>query len=325
MKEVEIKVSVIIPVYNVEKYLARCLDSVLCQTFRNFEVLLVDDGSTDTSGNICDRYGEIDSRVRVFHKVNGGLSDARNYALGYIKGDYVAFIDSDDYVNEKYLEILVSNAINYKADVSICNYRRVGEVDANIHEDIDNSSISMYSREESLKQVLSGEYIMQFCIACGKVYDKRIFYDIRYPKGRKFEDVAVAHLCYNLVDNVVYTDSQLYYYFQREGSIKHSGKYKDTDVIKSAYDRLLFFENYNDGKYLKECKKQYMTSLMGTYARFEDSSEDLKKKKEELYLNSKDFFKRNKKELIGLNVFTARCYFYLTAPRLYAKIVTIIM
>lgn len=324
MKENKIKVSVVIPVYNVEKYLPDCLDTVLGQSYKNIEVLVVDDGATDNSGIICDQYAQQDNRIRVFHKKNGGLSDARNYALDYITGDYIAFIDSDDYVNEQYIEVLLNNALANGADISICNYKTVEEGAPAPVDYVRDNTIRLYNKEESMNQVLHGEYIMQFCVAWCKIYKKEIFKDIRYPFARKFEDVAIAHLCYALSKKVVYSEAQLYYYLNRAGSIKNSGRFKDTDVVKSALDRLEFFENYENGKYLPECKKQYLTSLMGTYVRFAETTEELREKKKGLYSEAKAFFHNNRKEILGFNFFSVKFLFFLIAPRLYSKLLLIV-
>lgn len=324
MKENNILVSVVLPVYNVEKYLPKCLDTVINQSYKNLEILLVDDGATDSSGNICEQYAKKDNRIKVLHKKNGGLSDARNYALDYIHGEYIAFIDSDDYVNERYIEVLLRNAINYDADISICDYKTVKEEVTKPLNCIEENKTSVYTQEEAMLQILHGSYIMQFSVAWGKIYKRIIFNELRYPFGRKFEDVAVAHLCFNLTDKTVYSNSQLYYYLIRSGSIKNSGKFKDADVVKSAYDRLLFFKDYENGKYYIECKRQYMTSIMGTYARFSEATVELKKAKNELYSTFRNYYNKNKREVMGINVFSIRCILFLLTPHLYSRLVLFI-
>ena len=320
MEAKNIKVSVVIPVYNVEKFLPKCLNSVMAQSYENLEILVVDDGSSDRSGVICDEYGEKDARITVFHKENGGLSDARNYALDYVSGAYVTFIDSDDYVDERFIETLLDNAISNNAEISICNYKTVEEDDE--QNDFDKiNKIRIFSEEESMQQILYGEYIMQFSVAWGKLYKSEIFSDLRYPKGRKFEDVAIAHLCYNQIRQSVYSDAQLYFYLHRKGSIKNSGRFKDADVIKSAFDRLIFFKEYNRGRYYTEAKKQYMTAQIGTYARFAETTNELKAARKNIYEGFKTFYKENKGDVFGLNSFSMRCLLFLVAPKLYSKLI----
>lgn len=119
------KISIIVPVYNVEQYITRCIESITSQTYRNIEILLIDDGSTDNSGNICDEYQKKDSRVMTFHKTNGGLSDARNYGIKHASGQYLCFVDSDDYISKHMVEILYNNLIKYSADISACGFLTV--------------------------------------------------------------------------------------------------------------------------------------------------------------------------------------------------------
>lgn len=114
------KISIIVPIYNVEKYIEKCIQSILNQTFSDFELILVNDGSTDSCGEICDKYKKLDDRIIVIHKVNGGLSSARNAGIDIARGEYIGFIDSDDYIHEKMYEILYNNAITYNSDIVIC-------------------------------------------------------------------------------------------------------------------------------------------------------------------------------------------------------------
>lgn len=136
------RISVIVPVYNVEKYLDKCVQSILNQTYENIELVLIDDGSTDGSSKICDKYGKIDSRVKVIHKENGGLSSARNRGIDEAVGKFITFIDSDDYIHHQMLEILYEGIIKNKSDISICEYRRFDENETIEEEDYDKEVIS---------------------------------------------------------------------------------------------------------------------------------------------------------------------------------------
>ena len=139
-----ILVSIIVPVYNVEKYLERCLDSLINQTLKDIEIILVDDGSTDDSGNICDKYAKKDKRIKVIHKENGGLSDARNIGLSIANGRYLQFVDSDDFIHKQMIEILYNTIINNNADISICDFDKVYE----------NTKIKYNTKEISLNFTL---------------------------------------------------------------------------------------------------------------------------------------------------------------------------
>ena len=209
-------ISVIIPVYNVEKYLKRCIESVLKQSYVDYEVLLIDDGSTDGSGRICDQYEKLDRRIRVFHKENGGLSDARNFGLDCMHGDYLTFIDSDDYVGSDYLKILV--------DMVEKNYADIASID------IYETHGFEFVKSEDVRTVLKGKEIMSEILslkhwnisACGKIYKKQLFETVRFPIGKYYEDLMIIPYLINETSVFVFSTAKQYYYYQREGSIMHS-------------------------------------------------------------------------------------------------------
>ena len=213
-------ISVIIPVYNVEKYLNRCIDSVLEQEYNNLEIILVNDGSNDTSGYICDMYKEIDSRIKVVHKKNGGLSSARNAGLDIAKGDYITFLDSDDWVNNKYIFDLYYLLKTYNADISIGNYEEI--FNDNQEFSNDDKEIHLFDRKEAL-HALTHEFYKQMVISCGKLFNAKLFESLRFPLGKIHEDEFVAHKLYNMSELVVLTNEKYLYYWQREDSITGKG------------------------------------------------------------------------------------------------------
>lgn len=237
-----VQISIIVPVYNVEKYLKRCIDSILLQTFKDFEIILVDDGSTDKSGSICDEYSMIDNRIKVIHKENGGLSSARNIGINLAKGKYIAFVDSDDYINERMYEILYKFIEETKADIAICNYKKVNDnISFNKKINYDEINIKKFNNIEALEQI----YLMngpQFIIACNKLYKREIFKNLKYPEGRIHEDEFIAHkLLYNS-NLVIYINEELYYYYIRENSIMNSNfSIKKFDAVYAYKDRVHFF------------------------------------------------------------------------------------
>lgn len=162
MKNNQYEISIIIPVYNVEKYIEKCIDSVLEQSFKDFEIILVNDGSTDCSGIICNKYSKRDERISVIHKKNGGISSARNIALDCAKGKYITFIDSDDCISKDYIKILYNNIINQKADISICGNKRF-KLDEEINEYKLNNKISILNPEECLEN-LYGEKWLEYIV-----------------------------------------------------------------------------------------------------------------------------------------------------------------
>ena len=209
-------ISVIVPVYKVEPYLRQCVDSVLAQTYPNLEVLLVDDGSPDTCPAICDEYAEKDARVRVIHKENGGLSDARNAALDVARGDYVGFVDSDDWIAPRMFEELMATALRCRSDVTVCGY-----TESNGVRDLETKSLAahekVYAVEDAFREVLlTGEILV---IMCNKLYKRELFDGIRFPKGELFEDGAIFYKLFGRSRLIAHTGTVGYYYRKRAGSI----------------------------------------------------------------------------------------------------------
>lgn len=210
-------ISVIIPIYNVEKYLRRCVDSVLSQTYKNLEVWLVDDGSPDGCPAICDEYAERDNRVKVIHKRNGGLADARNVALDRATGDYIVCVDSDDYISTTHIEGLYKLIVDNNADVAVntsCSFLEGTEPK------LDKADSKVYTYD-SLHAVETMFYQEKFdTSAWGKMYKLELFNDVRYPKGLLFEDLPTTYKLLLKAKKVAFQNIQSYYYFLRADSIE---------------------------------------------------------------------------------------------------------
>ncbi|WP_339099687.1 glycosyltransferase family 2 protein [Candidatus Enterococcus lemimoniae] len=223
-------ISIIVPVYNVEKYLHKCVDSILSQTFSDIEVILVDDGSTDKSGEICDQYVVKDQRIRVIHKKNGGLSSARNIGLDIAVGRYIGFVDSDDYIANDMYEILYDQLIESNADLSC-----VGMIDVyenRTSELKQNKIIELVDQKQAIKLVVDGKDI--FAYAVNKLYKRDLFNDIRYPEGKIVEDAFIIIDLLLLCERIVINSEQKYFYYRRNDSItgaSFSGK--NLDIIEA--------------------------------------------------------------------------------------------
>lgn len=237
----EEKVSIIIPIYKVEKYLPRCVNSVLNQEYNNLEIILVDDGSPDRCGEICDNYAYIDSRIKIIHKKNGGLSDARNAGLEIATGEYISFLDSDDWIHEKYIQTLYYLLKKYNSDISVCNFMRTD--DENVKLDFIKENIYEYTSIEALEQ-LCGKFYVQLVISWGKLYKKSLFKTIRFPYGKIHEDEFTTYKLLYSAKKIVLTEQPLLYYWQREDSIMGEGfKLKNKlNVIEAYTERADFFE-----------------------------------------------------------------------------------
>lgn len=209
-------ISVIVPVYKVEPYLHRCVDSILCQTYSNLEIFLVDDGSPDGCPAICDAYAERDSRIRVIHKANGGQSDARNVALDAAKGAYYAFVDSDDFISTDYIATLYENLRQFDADLSAVSSQKIFSKSISKEESQKNTRICYYDTKEAVCQLLTmGDFSVE---VWGKLFKAELFEGIRFPVGELYEDLAIIFQLFLRTEKVMYVNRPLYKYFIREGS-----------------------------------------------------------------------------------------------------------
>ena len=213
-----VKISIIVPVYNVERYLGKCINSILNQTFADFELILVDDGSTDRSGYICDDYKKKDNRIKVIHKENGGLSSARNAGLDIAKEKYIGFVDSDDFINKNMYEFLYKDIKVNNSDIAICDYEEVYENEKGINYQESNSSTLVLTNIEALWKIYDKKG-WNYVIAWNKLYKKYLFDDIRFPIGKIHEDEMIAHEVLYKANKITYNNKKLYYYLQRENSI----------------------------------------------------------------------------------------------------------
>lgn len=213
------RISIIVPVYNVEEYIFECIDSILNQTFTDFELILVNDGSNDNSGNICEKYKAIDNRIKVIHKQNGGLSDARNEGLKIANGDYIGFVDSDDIISSNMYEILYNLAEKYNADISSCAMKSFSN-NLDNNSSINNGNIRMFKGQDIIKAHYEGK--LNQISACNKLYRNNLFEEIKFPKGRIYEDISIIYKLYAKCNTLVESKSDLYFYRRREGSITKS-------------------------------------------------------------------------------------------------------
>ena len=211
-------ITIIIPVYNVELYLNRCIESVINQTYKDIEIILINDGSTDNSEEICNKYAKRDKRISVINKKNGGLSDARNVGIDYSSGNYLFFLDSDDWLSKNAIEILYNNIIKYNADISIGTLKDVFSFDKLVYSNY-KDLVSLYSKEEALENLM---YMHGFGnSACGKLFKSSLFNNIRFPYRKLYEDLATVYKIFSKSDKAVLIDSEIYFYYQNIYSIMH--------------------------------------------------------------------------------------------------------
>lgn len=228
-------ISVIIPVYQVEKYLDRCVTSVINQTYANLEIILVDDGSFDSCPQLCDGWTSRDKRIKVIHKENGGLSEARNVGTKASTGEYIGFVDSDDYINPDMYLMLMDAVRKTDADIGMC-----GVVTENEDECISTETVKgtceyvVLSGEDAIIDLFTCNTYVRHA-AWNKLYKRALFDDIQFPEKRLFEDAAIMYKILSMTDKVVFIDALLYHYVQRQGSICHSAYTKES-VLHRLYN-----------------------------------------------------------------------------------------
>lgn len=234
-------ISLIVPVYKVEDYLPRCVDSILHQSFSDFELILVDDGSPDHCGEICDQYAQEDDRVHVIHQKNGGLSAARNagidWAQSYSDSQWIAFVDSDDWVHRDYLKILLSGAEKYGAQISACDFFRTDH--------FVEDSFTEYANEMCLNpEKAYVEYYGKCMTACCKLYRKELFQELRFPVGKLHEDAFVTHILTFTAKKICVCELPLYYYYTNPNSItRMKWSPKRLQEIEAHEVRLQYLKN----------------------------------------------------------------------------------
>lgn len=266
-------ISVIVPVYQVENYLNQCIESIIEQTYTNLEIILIDDGSKDNCPQICDDWSIKDKRIKVIHKKNGGLSDARNVGLDIAKGKYIAFIDSDDWVDSRYIELLYNSLIKSEADISACSIQKVYDADSVDPYNL-NPKLQLVTPKEAIKDIL---YDRRFkTVAWNKLYSKEILSGERFIVGRIHEDEFFSYKVFDKAQKLVFVDASLYKYRQRSGSIMSSSSLKHLDLLDAYLNRIKFLENnYTD--LASKDKLNFCIACINFYKDFLKSDSDLKK------------------------------------------------
>lgn len=301
-------ISVIIPVYKVEQYLHRCVESVVEQTYKNLEIILVDDGSPDSCPELCNQWRIKDSRIKVIHKKNGGLSDARNAGIEIASGKYLAFIDSDDYVDRRFIECLYSAIQKTRAQIS-CVGIQIFSDKQEVNQDTEFYQTEVFKKQEAIHNLFDSTKYCDY--AWNKLYDRRLFDNVRYPFGRKMEDIGTTYKLLDQCNLIAYCPTKLYYYYQRNDSILHSA------------DRKFFIDKYELSKerylYIKQVYPQiienycfFNTVILGCYPYL---------RQEEANYARKELMKNKKYGLLESNLKSKiRCAILILCGRLYGRI-----
>ena len=269
MWDMEALISIIVPVYNVENYLKRCLKSLIAQTYTNLEIILVNDGSTDGSGNIIREFAEKDSRFIIINKENGGLSDARNAGINIARGQFFVFVDSDDYVHPQFVELLYHTLLNTQSDIAVCQSIEVDEK----NECTFNTQKSLEKRVEVFNSVegMKFWYTSNFrtpTVAWNKIYKRELFASERFDVGKYHEDEFIMHRLFMKASRIAYLWAGLYYYLQRSESITGNRTYslKRLDVLDAYEERWEYFKKIGDTELEYLHVLQYIDVLLGCSA-----------------------------------------------------------
>lgn len=288
------KVSIIVPIYKVEKYIHKCIDSILSQTFTDFELILVDDGSPDKCGEICEQYALKDGRIKVIHKENGGLSDARNVGMEYANGIYTIFVDSDDWIETTMIEKMIKLIDKYNADIVQVGfyyaYKDYLLYDDRYHSENDKPVV--LDNFSLMKELVINERVKNF--AWGKLYKTELIKDISFEKGVLFEDVFWAHQVMQRVNQYVLSNKPLCYYLQRDDSIVSTYSTRNLDIIKGLKERHEFIEKHYPNLSDESYKLILKTSLLHHSLLLRNKDKDNEKIHRK---NIQDYINHNYKEL----------------------------
>lgn len=249
-------ISVIVPIYKVENYLQRCVDSIRNQTYTDLEIILVDDGSPDNCGFMCDNYAKEDKRIKVVHKMNGGLSDARNAGIEIATGEYIVFVDSDDWLDLDMIEILYNLLIETDADIAECSYRNLYS-DGIKEETKCTAEVVEGDREFALEGMLDWKYFKP--IACNKLYKREVIGDIRYPIGKIHEDEFTTYKYFYNAKRLVYVDVAKYNYDRQRTDSITGEKFRENnlDACLAFRERMYFFHEKGLKKLLRKMNNMY--------------------------------------------------------------------
>lgn len=291
-------ISVIIPIYKVEQYLKRCVDSVLNQSYENLQIILVDDGSPDMCGEICDMIADQDRRIKVIHKMNGGLSDARNAGMEYATGDYILFIDSDDYIDRDMIKYLYNCISDSNADIALCSYDIFDE--SGIHNavefQVENEYIELTGEEAAKRLMFLHE--PQMVVAWNKLTKRKLWEDKIFPVGKQHEDDFTSYQILYEAKKVVISNKSYYHYFQRSDSIIGVGfNLRSLHKIEAYLQARDYFKNKNIELYNRACN---MVLIMNKNCIQEAMLSDYPKKEQiinQLRMNGRKFYLKNLKSI----------------------------
>lgn len=298
-------VSVIVPIYNIEKYIEKCLTSIMNQSYSNIEILLVNDGSTDNSMEVCERKRENDDRIKIINQKNGGLSSARNAGIREAKGEYYVFIDGDDYVHPEFIERLLQGIYKSKADIAACGINIVDEngkkistlatgADYKLSNPFNNETLQ--SVEVEKRYYKNRKYGFWYVVAWNKIYKAGIFSELKYDEGKVYEDEFLFHSLIRNSKKIHFITEKLYYYVQRGNGITSVKKDNERfHFLTEIYDRRMECYQIENNTELKIiCSEKYLRQIVSKFYLLDDQQKKEIKKKYRQIINSIDVHYRFK-------------------------------
>lgn len=289
-------VSLIVPVYNVAPYLRESLDSILNQTYENIEIIVIDDGSKDESGLICDEFAAKDNRIRLIHQTNSGLSSARNVALEIVQGDYIAYIDSDDAVDASFVENMINSIMRDDSDIVVCYFDEQHTESNLLAKSTTNTSPAIKSGTYNHKEILRALFDRKLNTAVfNKLYKRKIWNDLRFPAGHVYEDVEIAYLTFDLCNSITVIDDVLYHQRIRTKSITSTISIKNVKDQMLAQSKIESFVTKNTPDVFPESaidklERLHFELLLKSYVRAAAIKGDM--------INKKDFKKQLRSEIL---------------------------
>lgn len=264
-------ISIIIPIYNVEEYLCDSIESVLKQTYTNIELILINDGSTDKSLDICKKYAKKDERIKIINQKNHGIAYTRNVGLWNAEGNYIMWVDSDDYIKEDVVEILYNEMRKYDADITICDFMKGSDRNYIFPRKETNDQL-VFNHKQGLEYIYANDHFSFVMTASwGKLIKKHLYEGLVYPEGKLFEDVYMSHYLIHRCKKIVFVNQIMYYYFQwSESILGNNFNIKKLDYLEWFKSRINFFNEYNYLNLKEKARLQYLHALMWEYSRAKD-------------------------------------------------------
>lgn len=314
-------ISVIVPIYNIDRYIDRCVQSIVNQTYRDLEIILVDDGSSDNSGIVCDAWEKKDKRIKVIHKINGGASDARNMGIKQSRGELLSFVDGDDELNETMYEKLINAMLRTQTDISMCRMEKI--------EKTRKYPTRQFLKESEEAMIFSGKEAMRYllqdkidCSPCLRVYKRKLWDELRFPIGNTNEDFAVLYKVFDAANSIVYIPEILYHYYYRENSVTSAEfSEKQFDKIDNSLE-MVDYVRKNTPELMLEAR--YYLVLQSTYLLKKICLDKMEQLYEQRYHQTRSLIRKNSINIFRMTWMPLKnklmCLCLAWMPKLYRKI-----